>query len=256
MEGPSHKRRKQAAHLESDPTVNGQDDLTYFPTFDEIPEDFWTTEALYALEAPEITVSQLSKEQRWDNPQRGCKRGKPTSYYTSLCDTHVFLTAFEDDIDYELINAASEQDNDFPAQWMTNGPNYTVFSQMPELFPSVPSIESRVVDTSLPNPFTSDIGKPRHPTLERRKALSKDGAVCGYIKFRIRSIPSSTTTRGRLQPTNDEAPKQQRIFPNLLVERISNLPPDFGRGVKLDSMDEKLLKFCKPILRSEHYGDV
>lgn len=139
---------------------------------------------------------------------------------------------------------------------MASSPDYAVFSQMPELFPSVPSIESRVVDTSMPNPFVSDVGKPRHPTLERRKAVSKDGAVCGYIKFRIRSIPSSTTTRGRLQRPNDEAAKPQRIFPDFLVERIPNLPPDFGRGIKLDSMDEKLLKFCKSILGHEHHGDV
>ena len=128
---------------------------------------------------------------------------------------------------------------------MTDASEWDVFTQMPELFPSVPSYESRVVDTTLPNPLSSDIGKPRHPTLERRKALSKSGAVCGYIKFRIRSLPNANTTRGRLQPTSDEAPVQHRVFPNLLIERVPNLPPDFGRGIKLDSMDEKLLKFCK-----------
>lgn len=75
MEGPSHKRRKQTTHREPDVTANEEADLTYFPAFD-IPEDFWTTEAFYALDAP------VAKERGWDNAQLGDKRGKPKSSCT------------------------------------------------------------------------------------------------------------------------------------------------------------------------------
>jgi hypothetical protein len=130
-------------------------------------------------------------------------------------------------------------------QCQSENPASLLLDRLPELFPSVPALESRVVDFAIPNPFAYESETPRHASLEKRRA-SKPGdvAVNGYIKFRLRAVSQSTSTHGQLQ-IPQPAPKFRQQFPRTPFERVPVLPPHFGRGIKLDSMDEKLLKFCK-----------
>jgi hypothetical protein len=118
------------------------------------------------------------------------------------------------------------------------------------LYPDVPSLEERFVDLTLDNPY-SENAIVRHKTLRKALAMPEDGAVNGYIKFRIRNadLDERSTKRakslvgGLSVPSRDTSSPSQSPFSN-----IPYLPPDFGRGVKLDEVDSKLLKFCKAFL--------
>jgi hypothetical protein len=121
-------------------------------------------------------------------------------------------------------------------------------AQFPELYPSVPDIENRMVDLHLENPFLED-SEVRHPVLRTNHTLPEDGAVNGYIKFRIRfSEENNTGCRPRAQNATfgqSTLAVHHRNYHPVVGDHVPYVPPDFGKGSKLDSMDGKLMKFCK-----------
>lgn len=119
-------------------------------------------------------------------------------------------------------------------------------NKMPELFPSVPSIEDRLVNLSLENPFAEYVSRPRHLSLEKRKSATVKQAVNGYIKIRLRPNPGSVAMRSsQSQVRSLGSMNSISNYTNFCpLERIPALPPGFGRGIKLDAIDDKTLKFC------------
>ncbi|KAH0559375.1 hypothetical protein GP486_004109 [Trichoglossum hirsutum] len=122
-----------------------------------------------------------------------------------------------------------------------------LFNKFPVQFASVPLLENRQVDLSTPNPF-ADGSIVRHPHLRQMtKTLPEDGAVNGYIKFRLRlshdEDESSETPQSRSFNQRSMA-VHHRHMPDLPGNNnVPPLPPHFGRGCKLDSIDNKLFKF-------------
>jgi hypothetical protein len=121
--------------------------------------------------------------------------------------------------------------------------------QFPECFPSIPLLENRQVRLDMSNPFAENI--IRHSALRQiPDALPGDGAVNGYLKFRFNK-PETETAKPALPQNTALAMasmgKHHRNVPTLpgTNDNIPCLPPDFGRNLKLDSTDNKLLKFCK-----------
>ncbi len=122
---------------------------------------------------------------------------------------------------------------------------------LPELFPTVPSIENRLVDLSISNPFADNV-PIRHPALKATSFELENGVVNGYIKFRLRMADvddqSTVDTRKRKSIFSPRlASTDNRKLPpklTLPTEIVAYLPPDFGRGLKFDQTDAKLLKFC------------
>lgn len=121
-----------------------------------------------------------------------------------------------------------------------------ILEELPQLFPSTPTPEDRAVDLAIPNPFADESAFMRHSSLERRRAsIPEDGAVCGYIKFRIRVAQQPISSYGRFQSSTNNRDKHPQKAPGFPFDSVPNLPPGFGRGVKLDAIDEKLCKFCE-----------
>jgi hypothetical protein len=127
----------------------------------------------------------------------------------------------------------------------------------PELYPFVPSADERVVDLSIPNPFAED-SLNRHPTVRQSTVkLPDDGAVSGYIKFRLRvsdgdgdSVMAPRRNIFAQKSIENSMGVHHRQMPELPgTNNVPSLPPDFGRGCKLDNTDNKLLKFCEQPLR-------
>lgn len=72
-----------------------------------------------------------------------------------------------------------------------------------------------------------------------------DGAINGLVKFRIQfKQDKAPGRRSRMNWTSNEN-RQSTPEPDPFLNPTPNLPPDFGRGVKLDATDAKLMKFCK-----------
>lgn len=129
---------------------------------------------------------------------------------------------------------------------------------MPELYPSIPSKEGQSFSLSLSNPFAAN-GSNRHPRLKSTAFLPEDGAVNGYIKFRLRMSDvedhrspvlgkgKGITFLGNSQPRHRTQLSPQHMQQNSGAppNDIQYLPPNFGRRLKLDDTDNKLLKFCK-----------
>ena len=119
----------------------------------------------------------------------------------------------------------------------------------PDIFPSVPSIEDRVVDLTIKNPFAEG-AVIRHPTLNSENKLPTNGAVDGYIKFRfsVSYLEDRTSAQTRqaafLKKELQKAPRPLPRMPGV-TDKILSLPPSFGLGVKLDRMDRNILTFCE-----------
>lgn len=72
-----------------------------------------------------------------------------------------------------------------------------------------------------------------------------DGAINGLVKFRIQFKQNKAPgQRSRMNWASNEN-HQSIPEPNPFLNPAPNLPPDFGRGVKLDATDAMLMKFCK-----------
>lgn len=119
----------------------------------------------------------------------------------------------------------------------------------PELFPSLPVPEERCVNITIPNPFIED--SVARYSCENRVTFTmpEDGAVNGYIKFRLRMTDSSDeshkpkhSTFGQSSMAVHHRNMPERDIPG---NNVPYLPPDFGRESKLDGTDIKLLKFCQ-----------
>lgn len=114
------------------------------------------------------------------------------------------------------------------------------------LFPILPSKVNRQVDLDLLNPFAKHAKeRPNKPRVVLLK--SSEGEVNGYIKFRIQPSAFDDIQRPHLVfsrsiPNSASHSIEHRLLPR---EFIPLLPPDFGRGLKLDPHDSKLFTFCK-----------
>lgn len=124
--------------------------------------------------------------------------------------------------------------------------------------PILPNPSDRVVNLLISNPY-ADEELSEHPRLTSEsdpvilpKETWVDGTICanGLVKF-------------RLQFNNDKVPQtardilgKQRLSINNPPEKVdaagdvSYLPPDFGRGLRLDEMDMRLFKFCNSPIQS------
>lgn len=105
--------------------------------------------------------------------------------------------------------------------------------QFPELFPSLPAAEDRLVNLAIPNPFLEGSAN-RHAFLRPSKTLPEDGAVDGYVKFRIRFTREDTRSHPRAQRTvfslSSLAVHHRNRYP-IGEQNVPSLPPDFGRSL-------------------------
>jgi hypothetical protein len=115
-----------------------------------------------------------------------------------------------------------------------------------EVIPTLPS-RDRQVYTKLSHPFT-EVSLVRHATVKPAPSeVPQDGAVDGYVKFRI--LPGGDKGRPQAirQRNNGLRPMgvHHRTMPGMASNHIPGLPPGFGTNFTLDAMDSKLMKFCK-----------
>ena len=109
----------------------------------------------------------------------------------------------------------------------------------------MPLLAERTLDLSVENPFAID-NVVVHPRLRSRPiapVLRTEGAVDGLIKFRFQLKQNQSSNPRR--PTYDNSTREttERAH-NPFLNPLPNLPRDFGRGMKLEATDAKLLKFC------------
>lgn len=131
-------------------------------------------------------------------------------------------------------------------EWLNTDPRW--FSDtFPDLTPTIPDLSDRVLDRDVSNPFDTP-DSVIHPRLRKRAQTAFDlvaGSITvnGLVKFRLRlknEKPRSPTQKERWTRVPQEA---QGATVNPFLHPVLNLPPDFGRGMKLDATDAKLLKF-------------
>jgi hypothetical protein len=95
------------------------------------------------------------------------------------------------------------------------------------------------------NPYLDGIVK-RHPTLRKSSYSQDPEGVNGYIKFRLQAADFDNDTgpasRRFQQPTLGKHHRSPLLAP---PDSVPKLPLGFGKGLKLDKMDSKLLTFCK-----------
>jgi len=140
----------------------------------------------------------------------------------------------------------------------------------PGLEPAKLLLPPRTWAPEVPNPFLSSEAH-RHPRLRTAGApvvLPEDGRIDGLIKVRLNySKNLDSQPVGRLQafsfskprsgfartaesnPVNPgpKAANSKSVSP---MEALRFLPPDFGRGLRLKPMDEKLFNFCESNVRT------
>jgi hypothetical protein len=114
------------------------------------------------------------------------------------------------------------------------------------LFPNVPDVAHRQVNLNLLNPFSEgSIGRYDKP--RAILATTKEGEVNGYIKFRLQHTQAGFDEPTRLFGRSGFR-QHHRQFPTTMWKTpgaiVPLLPPNFGRGLKLDTNDQKLLTFC------------
>ena len=118
----------------------------------------------------------------------------------------------------------------------------------PSLLPSVPSPVDRAPDVAVSNPFQAD-GVLEHPRLRSEAKpveVPVDGVINGLIKFRLHQDKEPDESVEMRRPQFLQRYMKSRK-PNPTTARgVPYLPPEFGRGLKLDPMDLKLMRFCKP----------
>jgi hypothetical protein len=132
---------------------------------------------------------------------------------------------------------------------------------LPELYPSLPSKEGQAFSLTFCNPFTTNESN-RHPRLKTTAFIPEDGTVNGYIKFRLRmsdvedhksqvlGMRKGLAVLANSHPTSlqQQPPQHMQYNSRASPNDIQYLPPNFGRRLKLDDTDNKLLKFCKSFL--------
>lgn len=165
--------------------------------------------------------------------------------------------------------------SDSPGPGAQSAASIWLNATFPEMEPSRVLLPARDWAPEIPNPFlSSDV--VAHPRLRHRGApviLPEDGRIDGLIKVRLNySKKVDTQPIGRLQSFPFSKPRSSFARPvetsNVIptsstsgyinpMEPVTFLPPDFGRGLKLTPMDEKLFNFCMliAIFSSTWYAD-
>lgn len=121
------------------------------------------------------------------------------------------------------------------------------------MFPSsavgLPIRGSKKASLDLANPFSDGLAI-RHPKLRETTDLPQGGGVNGYVKFRLRAadFDGSAPPMSHNVFNKTTLGVHHRTVPENPFQSIPLLPPDFGKGLKLDAMDSKLLKFCEQTL--------
>ena len=117
---------------------------------------------------------------------------------------------------------------------------------VPQMVPSLPTMEHRQVDLDIVNPFAVD-SEDRYAS--KRQAvfnLPNNGAVNSYMKFRIQSRPATesnnTQRRSSYRPS---VTAHERTVPDEQGSSVALLPPGFERHNKFGENDSNLLRFCK-----------
>lgn len=128
-----------------------------------------------------------------------------------------------------------------------NGSNRSMAVEelLPGSLPSSRSPEDRVVELSISNPFImGELAEhPRLTSVSEPVIIPKHVQANGLVKFRLQFNDPNMP-----QKTKDVLAKHQRTFNDNRTNKagdVSYLPRDFGRGLNLDEMDMRLLKFCK-----------
>lgn len=105
-----------------------------------------------------------------------------------------------------------------------------------------------MVNLSINNPYEENSLK-RHSVFRKLLVLPGDGAVNSYIKFRLWKNTIDKSPRGGLfgRPRLEIAENRPLTAIIPALDRIPHLPPDFGRGMKLSTLDQNLLDFCECI---------
>ncbi len=101
---------------------------------------------------------------------------------------------------------------------------------------------------AIKNPFTDNsVLKQVH----LRRVVVSRGPVNGYLKMRVvSSVPSDAEHPAKRQAvtlSNGRAGVHHKhiVGNEQAQEKVYQVPPDFGRGYKLDRIDQSLLAFCK-----------
>ncbi|KFY16397.1 hypothetical protein V492_01382 [Pseudogymnoascus sp. VKM F-4246] len=219
---PINKRRK-SNHVSRRPYANDTEDFELAEDIeDDVDREIWLSNALFTLDAPQVAPFRPT-----NSPN------KRTRDFTEWDDAFISLPMHTS----EGFDGITQEQED----WLAKA--------LPELFPTVPLIEDRLVNLSISNPFADNV-PVRHPGLKATSFQLEDGAVNGYIKFRLR-IADVEDQRGANAKKNIFAPRlapsrDNRSLPIPLTlpgDIVPYLPPDFGRGLKFDQTDAKLLKF-------------
>ena len=139
---------------------------------------------------------------------------------------------------YANFHGAFEEDDNL------NGSKNVLFDQdIPEIAFPLPQWKDRVLNLAIGNPF-ADNGFSQHPRFGRLKPttrLNEDGTVDGLIKFRV--MPKEKEKQTPPKALTHLNPFTRRKSSPAPVDPVTYLPPDFGRGIKLDYMDIMLFKF-------------
>ncbi|CAN9156882.1 unnamed protein product [Alternaria alternata] len=126
-------------------------------------------------------------------------------------------------------------------QWLLNN--------FPELGPDILQLPARSCAPIIVNPF-NDPATILHPRLRRYAApvaIPEDGLLNGLIKVRLNlSRYQQKFPAARMQKFPWKKPKHAvPLIDQDIRDGLARLPPDFGRGLKLAGMDEKLFEFFR-----------
>ena len=120
------------------------------------------------------------------------------------------------------------------------------------LFPGLPLAAHRQISPNTNNPFAAD-APCRHQSLRTDFSDSKAVGANGYIKFCLQpttsGIDEGATAINRfyhpdIEKRNRQTTLQHGQTPSSILPYLPQLPPNFGRGMNLDDIDQKLLTFC------------
>ncbi|RYN18360.1 hypothetical protein AA0112_g11598 [Alternaria arborescens] len=123
-------------------------------------------------------------------------------------------------------------------------------TNFPELGPDILQLPSQATAPVIVNPFLS-LEPIRHPRLRHYSvpvAIPEDGYIDGLIKVRLNlsRYQQKFHATPRLQKFPWKGPKHGvSLTDQDLGDTLARLPPDFGRGLKLAGMDEKLFEFYR-----------
>jgi hypothetical protein len=137
-----------------------------------------------------------------------------------------------------------------PSQGADNAAFTSLNTSFPDLEPSTLLLPDRSWAPEIPNPFYTDV-VIQHPRTRRLSApvnIPQDGYINGLIKVRL-----NFTKKPKEQPMArlQRFPwVKSKFIPGGIIDQppvdlVSYLPPDFGRGLKLNGADEKLFNFCE-----------